>query len=84
MSIYAGIDPAVLQSRLTAAQDAYDVLATGSKVVSVRLGDKAVSYSPADPGALDRLARYIRELQAALGLTPALVRGVYIGGGKGV
>lgn len=80
MSIYAGIDPTVLQTRLSEAQDAYHALAVGGQTVSVRMGDKAVAFTPAD---LDKLARYIRELQAALGLATA-TRGVYLGGGKGV
>lgn len=80
MSIYDGIDPSDLQDRLTEAQDAYHLLAIGGQTQSVKMGDKAVSFTAAD---LDKLARYIRELQGALGLvTP--VRGVYIRGGKGV
>ena len=81
ISIYTGIDPDVLQERLTEAQDAYHALAVGSQTVSVKLGDKAVSYTPAD---LDKLAAYIRELQAALGLSSPGPRGVYIRGGKGL
>jgi hypothetical protein len=80
MSIYDGIDPAVLQARLSEAQDAYHALAVGGQTVSVKLGDKAVAYTAAD---LDKLGRYIRELQGALGLSTA-PRGFYIGGGKGV
>ena len=81
MSIYTGIATATLQTRLSAAQDAYHALAVGGQTVSVRLGDKAVAYTPAD---LDKLARYIRELQAALGIAPAMVRGVYLSGGNGL
>lgn len=81
MSIYTGIDPNVLQARLTEAQDAYHVLAVGGQTVSVKLGDKAVAYTPAN---LDKLAAYIRELQAALGIAPTMGRGFYLGGGKGV
>lgn len=81
MSIYTGIDPSVLQARLTDAQDAYHALAVGGQTVSVKLGDKAVAYTPA---TLDKLAAYIRELQAALGITPPMGRGFYLGGGKGV
>ncbi len=80
MSIYSGIDPAVLQTRLSEAQDAYHALAVGGQTVSVKLGDKAVAYTPAD---LARLGQYIRELQGALGLT-ATGRGVYLRGGKGL
>lgn len=80
MSIYDGIDPAVLQVRLTEAQDAYHALAVGGQTVSVRMGDKAVAFTAADLG---RLGQYIRELQGTLGLSTA-TRGVYLGGGKGV
>lgn len=81
MSIYTGIDPSVLTARLTEAQDAYHALAVGTQTVSVRIGDMAVAVTPAD---LPRLARYILELQNALGITPARGAGLYLGGGKGL
>lgn len=81
MSIYADIDPDTLRARLTNAQNAYDALATGAQLVSVRKGDKQLTFTPAELG---KLAGYIRELQAALGITPARVRGFYLRGGKGL
>jgi hypothetical protein len=84
MSIYDGIDPDILEERLTAAQDAYHALATGQQVVSIRNGDTALSFTASDPNALGRLATYIRDLQRALGLTASRVYGVYLAGGKGL
>lgn len=84
MSIYTGIPPDVLAERLSAAQTAYDALATGQNVVSVAMGDKRVAYAAGDPAALSRLAGYIRDLQHALGLTGPRVPGVYLAGGKGL
>ena len=84
MSIYAGIAPEVLTARLAEAQTAYHQLAVGGKTVTARLGDKLVTFNGGDPSHERRLANYIRELQAALGLTAAVVRGVYVGGGKGL
>ena len=52
MSIYDGIDPAVLQARLSETQDAYHALAVGGQTVSVKLGDKAIAYTAAN---LDKL-----------------------------
>lgn len=64
---YDGIDSTILQNRLSEAQDVYYALAVGDQTVSVKMGDKAVSFTPAD---LNRLGQYIRELRGALGVYP--------------
>lgn len=84
MSLYTGIAPEVLQARLTAAQTAHDALATGQNVVSVAMGDKRVNFYGGDPKSLERLEKYIRDLQSALGLTGPRVTGIYLAGGKGL
>ena len=65
MSIYDGIAPSVLSARLAEAQDAYHALNMGAKVVSTGLGDKKLTFTPAD---VRRLATYISELQTALAI----------------
>lgn len=84
MSIFTGISTETLQARLAAAQTAHDALSTGQSVVSVRMGDKQVSYYGGDPKSVERLERYIRQLQSALGLTGPRVTGIYLAGGKGL
>jgi hypothetical protein len=68
-SILAGVDQTTLQTWLTNAQQAYQDLMTGAKgeTYSYTQGDgaKSVTYTRAN---LDRLAAWISELQAALGL----------------
>ena len=65
MSIYTGISLAVLQTRLTEAQDAYHDLNTGAQTVSLSTGDKRFAFTAAE---VDKLARYIRELQSAIAI----------------
>ena len=65
MSIYDGIAPSVLSARLAEAQTAYHSLNMGAKVVSTGLGDKKLTFTPAD---VRRLASYIAELQTALSI----------------
>ena len=68
-SILAGVDAGTLQTWLTNAQQAYQDLMTGAKgeTYSYPQGDgsKSVTYTRAN---IDRLAMWISELQAALGL----------------
>ena len=80
MSVYTGIDPLVIQARLTAAQTAYLDLCAGAQVVMVRSGDKHIQYTPSDRPAL---RQHIIELQAVLGQTTR-VQGITIAGGKGL
>lgn len=63
MSIYDGISGATLATWLAEAQTALHALATGQQTVSVGMGDKKVTYTPAD---VDKLKRHIRELQTAI------------------
>ena len=65
MSIYAGIPPATLQSRLVEAQDAFHALQTGQQTVSLTIGDKRMAFTPADT---DKLRAYIRDLQTAIAI----------------
>lgn len=79
-SIFAGMDPTVLQSNLTAAQNALIELQMGGKVVQVSYqqgdGAKSVTYTRAEIGALTML---IRQLQAQLGIVcrPRKAMGVW-------
>lgn len=70
-SIFAGMDPADLQSQLAALQGTYLELASGSKVASASYtqgnGSKSVSFTQTNLGML---AVTIRQLQQALGITP--------------
>ena len=65
MSSYLGIDPTVLQARLTEAQAAYHKLSTGQKAVTVTHDGRSVQY---DRTSIANLRAYIEELQRALGL----------------
>lgn len=60
---------ATLQERLTEAEAAYHALNTGTAVVEVRDGGNgdSIRYTAANAG---RLAAYIADLKAQLGLTP--------------
>jgi hypothetical protein len=60
MSIYTGISVTTLTARLTEAQDAYHALSLGKQTVSLSLGDKRLTFTPADTR---RLASYIAQLQ---------------------
>lgn len=68
-SIFAGVDPALLQTWLSAAQAAYIDVTTGGKTVQVSygLGDshRSVTFSRA---TLSNLVALIKQLQAQLGL----------------
>jgi hypothetical protein len=68
---FIGVAPATLQQWLTDCQNALQALSVGGKaqVVSYAQGDgsKAVTYTPADRGLLERR---IRDLASALGLAP--------------
>lgn len=78
MAIFDGIDLTTLTTWLSAAQVAYNDLATGQQVVSVRSGDITTTFTAAEVG---KLKQYISDLQAAIALlsgagTPR--KGVYI------
>lgn len=63
MNLYSGISLSTLQARLGEAQDAYHALNTGAQTVSLSMGDKRLTFTPAE---VEQLARYIRELQTAI------------------
>ncbi len=65
MSIYDGIAPSVLSARLTEAQDAYHALSLGKQTVSLSIGDKRLTFTPADTR---RLASYIAQLQREIAI----------------
>jgi hypothetical protein len=65
MSIYSGISVTTLTARLAEAQDAYHALSLGKQTVSLSLGDKRLTFTPAD---VRRLSAYISELQTALSI----------------
>jgi hypothetical protein len=68
-SVLAGMSTVQLRAALTAAQQAYTDLVTGSKVASVSYaqgdGNKSVQYTPA---SLPNLTAFIKLLQAQLGI----------------
>ena len=68
---FAGVDPSVLQTWLTQAQQALQDLTIGGKAESVSYaqdaGSKSVTYTRADIGSLQQR---IRDLAFALGLAP--------------
>lgn len=76
MSIYTGISTATLQSRLTEAQDAYHALSLGKQTVSLSIGDKRLTFTPADTR---RLASYIAQLQREIAIASgnATASGLY-------
>jgi hypothetical protein len=57
-------DTAILEQRLSEAQDALHRLSIGESEVTVRIGEKAVTYSAVKAG---ELRAYIQELKAQLG-----------------
>src|ERR1700724_2253975 len=61
-TVLTGLPVATVQAWLTAAQTALQALMTGQKVVTASYGDKSVSYTPADMGAL---VQWIHLLQRA-------------------
>lgn len=63
MSIFTGIPVATLQTWLSDAQTAMQELAIGKRAVTIAIGDKRLSFSPAE---LPRLKSYICQLQAAI------------------
>ena len=63
MSIYDGISVTTLTARLAEAQDAYHALSLGKQTVSLSLGDKRLTFTPADTR---KLASYISQLQQAI------------------
>jgi gpW len=69
-SIFAGVPQATLQTWLGQAQQAYQDLITGAKgevyAYTQGAGAKSVTYTRANVANLEA---YIRELQAALGMT---------------
>lgn len=83
MSLFTGISSTVLQERLVVAQDAYHELSVGAQAVSIRLGEKTVTFTPADQ---PRLGQYIRDLQGAIAALAgdAPRKGFNIVGGKGL
>lgn len=68
-SILAGMSTAALQLALSSAQQAYLDLSTGAKVQTAVYtqgdGNKSVTYTPANLGALTAL---IKQLQAQIGI----------------
>lgn len=68
---FIGVDQATLQQWLTDCQNALQVLNTGRREVTVSYaqgdGSKAVTYTAADRGALERR---IRDIAHVLGLAP--------------
>lgn len=84
MAIFDGIDLTTLTTWLSAAQVAYNDLATGQQVVSVRSGDITTTFTAAEVG---KLKQYISDLQAAIAVLTnkqSRRKGVYLVGGKGV
>lgn len=65
MSIYTGISVTTLTARLTEAQDAYHALSLGKQTVSLSIGDKRLTFTPADTR---RLASYIAQLQREIAI----------------
>jgi hypothetical protein len=63
MSIYTGISLATLQTRLSEAQDAFHSLNMGAQAVSLGIGDKKLTFTPAD---VSKLRTYIKDLQVAI------------------
>lgn len=72
-----GIDPATLQTWLTAAQNGLQTLAMGGQAVTLQYGNgtshRQVTYSRTNLGAL---RQWIGELQQALGLRQHARRGL--------
>lgn len=70
-TLYAGMDPSVLQAALTSAQTALIQLNSGAKVVTASYaqgdGVKTVTFTAA---TREGLTSMIRDLQAALGVIP--------------
>ncbi|MCQ8240530.1 gpW family head-tail joining protein [Rhizosaccharibacter radicis] len=68
--VLAGLSRATLQANLAAAQQAYNDLMTGAKVVTASYtqgdGSKSVTYTQT---SMINLRSYIEELQRALGIS---------------
>lgn len=62
------IDPAVLQTRLTEAQEALHRLTTGQMEASVQYDGFQSTYTQAN---INELRAYIADLERQLGLTPS-------------
>lgn len=60
------------EEMLAEARSAYHQLATGQKQVSIRYGDRGVTYTAAN---MDSLKQYIAELEDLVGETPKQKRG---------
>jgi len=64
-SIFSGIATATLQTWLTDAQTALHEVSIGKRTVTLALGDKRVSFSPADVRAL---RAHIAQIQTAIAI----------------
>lgn len=61
MSRPTAAECATARTRLAEAEEAYHALQIGGRQVSVRMGENAIEYSPADAG---KLAGYVGQLRA--------------------
>lgn len=73
MSIFSGIATATLSSWLSEAQTALHDLSVGKKTVSIGIGDKRITFSPAE---VPKLKSYIGQLQVQI----AINQGTAVGG----
>lgn len=73
MSIYSGISLSTLQTWLSEAQVALHALSIGKQVQLLYVSDKRLTFTPAD---VDKLKRYIAQLQTAI----AIAQGQAVGG----
>lgn len=63
MSLFTGVSVITLNQWLSEAQVALHEVATGKRTITLSLGDKRVSFSPADVRAL---RAHISQLQTAI------------------
>ena len=65
MSLFSGVSTATLTTWLSEAQTALREVSIGNRTVTLALGDKRVSFSPADVRAL---RAHIAQIQTAIAI----------------
>lgn len=65
MSLFSGVSTATLTTWLSEAQTALHEVSIGKRTVTLALGDKRVSFSPADVRAL---RAHIAQIQTAIAI----------------